>query len=158
VDQELVTVKQTTESKAETLHRVDMTVFLENQSAEAVDRFMDALTDWVIDNGGGFFTTSSKPVDPETGQRLHGSTGMNRRGFLGSLAALVGARALKAEPTPNVLPSVNIPSVWTIDNNDARGSAITTTAYSGTGATYWVKLDPNTHAAGEGVDWNWTLR
>jgi hypothetical protein len=60
------------ENSTTTLHRVEMTVFLEDQSPETVDRFTDALTDWVIDNGGGFFTCSSKVVDPDSGDPLTG--------------------------------------------------------------------------------------
>lgn len=51
-----------------TLHRVELTAFLENASDDAVDRFMTGLTDWVAENGGAFYTSTSVPVDPETGE------------------------------------------------------------------------------------------
>lgn len=79
---------------------------------------------------------------------------MNRRGFLGSLAALVGAKVVAdrlPDESPQPLP-VHTNGYLQVLNNTSAASTVS--SYSGNVNTYWLVAQPD--PAGEGIRWNYT--
>jgi hypothetical protein len=80
---------------------------------------------------------------------------MNRRGFLGSLATLVGAKAfsgaLPGEAPPAALPVHTAGYLQTINDD---GVTSTITSYTENTNVHWItaQLDPDS----EGIRWNYT--
>lgn len=62
----------------ETLHRVEMTCFLENLSEKEADAFCNRLADWLSQPAVGFSTMSVGPADPETGHAVTSGGGITR--------------------------------------------------------------------------------
>lgn len=79
---------------------------------------------------------------------------MNRRGFLGALAALAGAKAIKveAEPVPEPVPLPPITSGYLQHTPMDLNGQVWTLTSSAAGDTIWIK--PN--FGKEGVNWNYT--
>lgn len=77
----------------------------------------------------------------------------SRRGFLGSLAALIGAKVV-ADQLPDEPPAlpVHTSGYSQIISNDGVTSTIT--SYTGNANTYWITAQPD--PAGEGIRWNYT--
>lgn len=85
---------------------------------------------------------------------------MIRRDFLGSLAALLGARFVKPEqppiaaPTPPSTPVATSGFVQTDLN--ALDYDVWSLATNSLPSTHWVTLDYNEYIKGEGIRWNYT--
>jgi hypothetical protein len=87
---------------------------------------------------------------------MHRKAKMNRRGFLGSLAALIAARHVKpaeAAPVPT-LPALPVQTSGFVRVEDGNGYTVWAIDTNATASTVWIDYDA--HMKGEGVTWHYT--